>query len=158
MENKKRVVIAGLGKLGTVLRKELKGSMGNNLKIIKVEKASESAITGANIVFLSLPSKSVIKVLGQMKEWLETGCVVSNLGKTRQDIIGKAKNLLGEKASFLDSYPLVDLKKTSSLKGQYWCLSAPLQTPNEQVLRQLIVGMGAHIIIIHPQIHDYLVE
>lgn len=161
MDKKNKIVVIGSDKLGEVLKNELSRSANQQVEIILIKKPFRGAVANADIVFLNYPSKLITKTLRQIKNWLKPGCVISDLREKKEEITIEAEKILRNGVSgvsFVGGLPLVDPKEVSSFQGKYWCLSSPLQTPNEQVLGQLIIGMGAHIMIIHPQIHDFLVD
>ena len=156
--DKNKIVVIGSDKLGEVLKNELSRSANQQVEIIMIDKPFKWAVADADIVFLNYPSRLITKTLRQIKNWLKPGCVISDLSEKKEEITIEAEKILRNGVSFVGSLPLVDPKDVFSFHGKYWCLSSPLQTPNEQVLGQLIIGMGARIIIIHPQIHDFLVD
>lgn len=123
--NSSNVTIIGMGLIGTSLGLALKKSGNKDLKITGHDKdhghtrtaakmgAIDTAeanlpksVSNAGLVIIATPVIAIKEVMGQIAPYLPEGCLVTDTGSTKQDILGWADATLPKTVEFVGGHPM----------------------------------------------------
>lgn len=179
----KQVTIVGLGLIGTSLGLALKGLktpprvVGNDrqydaathaskLKAVdKVERNLQDAVSGSDLVIVATPVSVIPAVLEAAGPALAEGCVVTDTGSTKREIVRRASELLPTTVSFVGGHPMtgkstsgVDQPDASIFAHAVYCLTPTGSTPPEAVdtVAAMVQQIGASPYFLDPAEHDGL--
>jgi prephenate dehydrogenase len=175
-----RIAIIGTGFLGTSIGLALKARRGN-LEIVghdrdygragearklgaldRAEWNLPAALEGAAMVIVATPIGALEKLFGQLAEFVEPGCVVTDTASLKSPVLAWADGKLGARASFVGGHPIVsdpdaERKPSATLfQDRTYCVVPPLNASNEavdQVIR-LTQVLGAQPMFLDPVEHD----
>ncbi|HEX9017134.1 MAG TPA: prephenate dehydrogenase/arogenate dehydrogenase family protein [Chloroflexota bacterium] len=180
----KQVTIVGLGLIGASLGlalKQLKNPprvIGNDTQydtatraskvkaVDRVERYLPDAVVGSDVVVVATPISEVAQVLQAVAGSLEPGCVVTDTGSTKREIVRGAAEILPSNVSFVGGHPMtgratagVDDPSASLFRDTVYCLTPTAATPEEDVARvaSMIADIGAQAYFLDPEEHDGLV-
>jgi len=121
-------------------------------------------VKGADIVVLATPVRTIILLIDRIGPWLREGCLLMDLGSTKQQVIVAMEDLppgvepvgghpmCGKELSGLEA------AEPSLYEGATFVLT-PLQrtSPDSLALAQeLVRAVGAHPLVLEPRQHDWL--
>jgi prephenate dehydrogenase len=119
----KKITIIGVGLIGGSLGLALKEKKPN-FKIVGIDKQEiiekaiargaidegtvnlEKGIKEADIVIIATPVKTIINLLTQINPFLKKGCIVTDTGSTKQQIVRKANKVLSKDIFFIGGHPM----------------------------------------------------
>lgn len=124
------------------------------------------AVSGSDLILLAPP-------VGQMKQLCETiapavkpGAIVTDAGSTKAQIVTECAPIFaGSKAHFIGGHPMagseqtgVESSKGELFEGATWILTPTDDTPPAPLarLQALVEAIGAHPLLLEPQLHDEL--
>jgi prephenate dehydrogenase len=180
-----RIAIIGLGLIGGSLGLALKRAKVAEIEIVglarhaetaqkalalgaidKAETELSSAVKDAHLVIIATPLMVIKDVLQQLADCLPSGCIVTDTGSTKVQVIAWAQALLPSRIDFIGGHPMTG-KETSGLghaeaglfQGCVYCLSETPNTSPEaiQLVIRLVELIGAKPLLITPAEHDRLV-
>jgi prephenate dehydrogenase len=180
----KQVTIVGLGMIGASLGLALKtlqpaprvvghdikydaARRASNLKAVDaVERNLETAISGSDMVVLATPIGAILELLETIPTFLRPGCLVTDVGSTKREIVRRAQQLLPPGVDFVGGHPMtgkatsgVDQPDQSLFRGTVYCLTPSATTSPQSVSRlaALVERLGATPYFADPEEHDGLV-
>ncbi len=124
----KKITLIGVGLIGGSLGLALKENR-SNFKIIGVDKKEiiekaitrgaidegtvnlEEGIKEADIIIIATPVKTILDILTQINPFLKKGCLVTDTGSTKQQIVQKANKGLSEDVFFIGGHPMAGSEK-----------------------------------------------
>jgi prephenate dehydrogenase len=179
----KRITIIGLGLIGGSLGLSLK--LNNpSLKITGIDKKViikkaltcgaidqgttdlQEGIKNADIVIIATPVKVILSLLAKIKPFLKGGCLITDTGSTKTDIMSRAEKLFSDKSDkidFIGGHPMAGLEKggIDCARADLFKNKPYLVIPAEKKgvsahlkLSHLINSIGAKEIIIGFEEHD----
>lgn len=119
----KKITIIGVGLIGGSLGLALKEKKPD-FKIVGIDKQKiiekaiargaidegtvnlEEGIKDADIVIIATPVKTILKLLTQINPFLKRGCLVTDTGSTKQQIVQKANKVLSKDIFFIGGHPM----------------------------------------------------
>ena len=119
----KKITIIGVGLIGGSIGLALKEKKPN-FKIIGIDKQEiikkatargaidegtvnlEEGIEEADIVIIATPVKTILDLLPQINPFLKKGCLVTDTGSTKQQIVQKANKVLSKDVFFIGGHPM----------------------------------------------------
>ena len=122
----KKITIIGVGLIGGSLGLALK-EKNSNFKIVGIDKQKiiEKAITrGAidegtvnikegiketDIIIIATPVKTILNILAQINPFLKKGCLITDTGSTKQQIVQNANKVLSKDVFFIGGHPMAGL-------------------------------------------------
>lgn len=177
----KRVTIVGVGLMGGSLGMAIKKhnlarevvGLANRqsalLEAIKM-KAIDVALTdipkairNSDLVVLATPVDSIIKLLPVINPHLKRGCIVTDLGSTKAEIIDSAQSILTHSSFFVGSHPLVGSEKKGinfareDLFEHSQCIMTPTKETNQvakEKVKHFWTKVGAKVEFMLPEEHD----
>ena len=175
-----RVTIIGTGYIGASIGLGLKAQnpgleiVGHDREYSKAGEAKKigaldradwnlpSALEGAGLVIIATPLAAVERLLSQIGEFLEPGCVVTDTAMLKAPVLGWADRFLSSRASFVGGHPILrrgtlDLKPAAAtFQGGTYCVVPALNAPDEavdQVIRLARV-LGSEPLFLDAVEHD----
>jgi len=180
----KKITLIGVGLIGGSLGLALKENR-SNFKIIGVDKKEiiekaitrgaidegtvnlEEGIKEADIIIIATPVKTILDILTQINPFLKKGCLVTDTGSTKQQIVQKANKVLSEDVFFIGGHPMAGSEKYgiesafSHLFRNKTYILTPTPKSNLGALKKislLIKMIGAKELILDPLEHDRIVS
>lgn len=122
-------------------------------------------VTGAELVILCTPIGQFEPLLRTIAPALPPGCIVTDVGSTKTQVVATAERILPKTVHFIGSHPMAGSEKTgvefsrADLYERALCLVTP--TPRSAVsavrfVRAFWTALGARTVTIDPQRHDEL--
>ncbi len=179
-----QVTIVGLGLIGASLGLALKqlknpprvvghdlqydaATRASKLKAVdKVERYLPDAVVGSDLVIVATPVGAIPDLFARMAESLSEGCVVTDTGSTKREILLKAQELLPSRVAFVGGHPMtgrqtsgVDAPKASLFQNSVYCLVPSPTAPTDAVdtMVKLVQQIGASAYFVDAAEHDGLV-
>lgn len=119
----KKITIIGVGLIGGSLGLALKEKKPD-FKIVGIDKQEiikkaiargaidegtvnlEEGTKKADIVIIATPVKTILNILTQINTFLKKGCIVTDTGSTKQQIVLKANKVLSKDIFFIGGHPM----------------------------------------------------
>ena len=179
----KKITIIGVGLIGGSLGLALKEKKPD-FKIIGIDKQEiiekaiirgaidegtinlKEGIKEADVVILATPVKIILDLLPQINPFLKKGCLVTDTGSTKTQIVKKANKVLSKDIHFIGGHPMAGSEKygINSANTHLFLDKTYILTPsNKSNLATLekifsIIGMiGAKRLILDPFEHDKII-
>lgn len=183
----KKAAIIGLGLVGGSIAKALKerapeieltgvdlperlalpGQSGLFTSLHEPAKGA-AAVRGAEVVFLCTPLATHQELLPLLQRDADPGAVVTDVSGLKRETCRTAREIFepGRTASFIGGHPLAGKERAgfanadgNLFRGHPWILTPASDAPTEKIalLRELIEGMGAEVILMGPAEHDELI-
>ena len=179
----KKTTIIGVGLIGGSFGLALKEKKPN-FKIVGVDKTEiikkaiarraidegtvnlEEGIKEADIVIIATPVKTILNILTQIDPFLKKGCLVTDTGSTKGQIVERANKVLSKDVFFIGGHPMAGSEKygieeaDSHLFQDKTYILTPTNKSNLVPLKKmllLIKMINANILILNPLEHDKIV-
>jgi len=179
----KKITIIGVGLIGGSLGLALKEKKPN-FKIIGIDKQEviekaiargaidegtvnlEEGTKEADIVIIATPVKTILNLLTQINPFLKKGCIVTDTGSTKQQILQKANKVLSKDIFFIGGHPMAGSEECGIesacpyLFHNKTYILTPTHKNNLVALEKislLIKMIGAKKLILDPLEHDRIV-
>lgn len=123
----------------------------------------ESAARGANLVFLATPASSIVETFERIRDSLEDGAIVSDLGSAKLGVTETIESDLPPRIHYVGGHPMtgseqsgVESAREDLYSGAYYILTPTPNTDAEAFrrLHGLLTDLGARVISIDPESHD----
>lgn len=121
----------------------------------------------ADFIFLCVPVGQLEHYLLRLSELpLKKGCIISDVGSTKQPITSLAENIHWNGAYFIGGHPMAGSERSGItaasavlFENAYYVLSPAIDVPEEayRSLEQLLQFTGAQIVRVEPAMHDDIV-
>ena len=177
-----KVAVIGVGLIGGSFGLALKaakrcahvagvGRGGANLKLALERGAIDSiasdlaaAVHDADLVLLAIPVAQFSGSMPAIAKSLKPGCILTDAGSTKRDVIAAARAALGENISqFVPAHPIAGAEKSGAgaasadlFKGKRVVLTPLSENPPEsiRILQETWVALGARTSSMLPEEHD----
>ncbi|SDC46195.1 prephenate dehydrogenase [Melghirimyces thermohalophilus] len=128
----------------------------------------ESAVQGAEYIFLAVPVGTAPRLLDRLAELpLQTGCIISDVGSTKEEIVNYAEGFSQLGGTFIGGHPMagshrsgVQAAQSLLFENAYYVLTPLPETPLAEVQRLsglLERATRARLVIMAPEHHDRVV-
>lgn len=179
----KRIAIIGLGVIGASLGMALQAArpdlevLGMDTDSGTVIKAMERAaicrplliddLVDCEVVIIATPLSIIPQVLGQIRDKLSPGTIVTDVGSVKSWVMQKYEEILTPDTIYIGGHPLAgsDLSGITGadrylLQNAVYVLTPSVSTPVEKVkiLEELLAETGAHIMVLSAAEHDAMVS
>jgi prephenate dehydrogenase len=178
-----KISIIGVGLIGGSLGLALK-EKHLNFKIVGIDKQKiiekaiargaidegtvnlEEGIKEADIIIIATPVKTILNILTQIAPFLKKGCLVTDTGSIKQQIVQKANEALSKDIFFIGGHPMAGSEKYGiksadpHLFHNKTYILTPTPKSNLRALEKvtlLIKMIGAKELILDPLEHDRIV-
>ncbi len=177
----RRVAIVGVGMMGASLGIAIK-KKGLAAKVIGVGRHETSlreaislgaidessidlkkGVFGADLIILAAPVGGILDILDVLGSELKRGCIITDLGSTKLQIVERADKCLHHSVLFVGSHPLVGSEKKGPTyaNGQLYdggtCIMTPTDKTNrlaKDKIRQFWSQLGMQVKVMTPVEHD----
>jgi prephenate dehydrogenase len=180
----KQVTIVGLGMIGSSLGLALRqlktaprvighdnqydaAARAQKLKAVdRVERNPLDAVSGSDLVVVATPVGTIPSVLEMIAEALPDGCVVTDTGSIKEQILSRAREVLPPSVAFVGGHPMtgpatagVEGPSASLFQGAIYCVTPTVNAPPSAVsaVVAMIQAIGAEPYFVDPAEHDGLV-
>jgi prephenate dehydrogenase len=128
----------------------------------KTEWRLPNAVADADIVVLCTPVRDMKELLGDIKDHLKDGAVVTDVGSTKADIVRWADEILPASVGVGGGHPMagkaisIEGADADLFKNATWCV-APSVRANDAAVRNvlgMITALGAEAYFVDPEEHD----
>jgi len=178
-----KISIIGVGLIGGSLGLALKEKK-SNFKIVGVHKQEiiekaitrgainegtvnlEEGIKEADIIIIATPVKTILNILTKINPFLKKGCIVTDTGSTKEQIVERADKILSKDTLFIGGHPMagseeygIDSADSHLFQDKTYILT-PTHKSNLGALEKislLIKMIGANRLILDPLKHDRIV-
>lgn len=179
----KKITIIGVGLIGGSLGLTLKEKKPN-FKIVGIDKLEiiekaitrgaidegtinlEKGIKESDVVIIATPVKTILNLLPQINPFLKKGCLVTDTGSTKGQIVERANEVLSKDIFFIGGHPMagsekcgIDSADPHLFQDKIYILT-PTKKSNLVALEKiflLIKMIGAKRLILDPLEHDRIV-
>jgi len=126
--------------------------------------SAETAVDGADLVFLAPPTESIIPLLSFVAPAIPKSAVVTDVGSTKSRIVKQAEEILG--GQFVGGHPMAGLEESgitaaspTLFQGAAWILTPTNGTSGEtlQAVQSVVSRIGARPRLCDPETHDRIV-
>jgi len=179
----KKITIIGVGLIGGSLGLALKEKKAN-FKIVGIDKQEiiekaiargaidegtvnlKEGIEEADIVIIATPVKTILNLLTQINPFLKKGCIVTDTGSTKQQIVRKANKVLSKDIFFIAGHPMAGSEKygIDSANSHLFQDKTYILTPTKksnliaiEKISSLIKMIGGKRLILNSLEHDRIV-
>jgi prephenate dehydrogenase len=123
----------------------------------------ELAAGGADLLFLATPTSSIVEAYVNVRDVLEKGAIVSDLGSAKLGVTAAIEADLPTGVHYVGGHPMtgseqsgVESARSDLYSGAYYILTPTENTHAKafQRLHGLITDLGARVISIDPETHD----
>ncbi len=180
----KKITIIGVGlmggSLGLAIKKsriarevvgmsQKKSSLDNALQIQAIDTACtevEEAVQNADMVILATPVETIIKMLSIINPYLKRGCVVTDIGSAKAEVVEAAERTLRYPGFFVGSHPMVGSEKKGVIHARddlfenAMCIMTPTKKTSQVAkakVKFLWSKIGANIKYLTPEEHDSII-
>lgn len=179
----RKITIIGVGLIGGSLGLALKEKKAN-FKILGIDKQEiiekaiargaidegtvnlKEGIEEADIVIIATPVKTILNLLTQINPFLKKGCIVTDTGSTKQQIVRKANKVLSKDIFFIGGHPMagseeygIDSANSHLFQDKTYILT-PTKKSNLiaiEKISSLIKMIGGKRLILNSLEHDRIV-
>jgi len=180
----RKITIIGIGLIGGSLGLALK-EKNPNFKIVGIDKQEiiekaiarsaidegtenlEEGIKEADIIIIATPIKTILNILTQINPFLKKGCIITDTGSTKKQIVERAEKVLSKDIFFIGGHPMAGSEKygidsaNSHLFQEKTYILTPTKKSDSAALEKiflLIKMVGANKLILDPLEHDRIVS
>lgn len=178
-----KITIIGVGLIGGSLGLALKEKKPN-FKIVGIDKQKiiekaiargaidegtanlKEGIKEADIVIIATPVKTILNILTQINPFLKKGCLVTDTGSTKGQIVESADKVLSKDIFFIGGHPMAGSEECGieSANPHLFQNKTYILTPTKksnliaiEKIFSLIKMIGANKLILNPLEHDRIV-
>jgi prephenate dehydrogenase len=159
-ENKPNFKIAGIDKQKIIEKAIARGAIDEGTVNL------EEGIKEADIVIIATPVKTILNILTQIDPFLKRGCLVTDTGSTKGQIVERANKVLSKDVFFIGGHPMAGSEKCgieeadSHLFQDRTYILTPTKKSNLIAIEKifsLIKMIDANRLILDPLEHDKIV-
>ncbi len=180
-----RVVIIGLGLIGGSIGLALKQTNEPGWEVVgylrrseavsdvlklgvvdRVEMDLEHAVDGAELVIIATPVLAIREVLAHIAHCLSPGCIVTDTGSTKLEVMRWAEDLLPPTVYFVGGHPMagkeihgIQAAEAGLFQGCIYCITSVRKTPPWVVDKvvNMVKQLGSEPFFVDAHEHDDLV-
>jgi len=182
-ENINRVVIAGVGMIGGSVGLSLKrvgfkgkiiglGRRWSSLKraidagaVDSVSMDFDEALKDADLLVIGTPVNTITEIVKEAIKYTPKGCIITDVGSTKK-LVNEIEKLMPDGVYFVGAHPMAGSHKTgvdsadAHLFEKSTCIITPTESTNSEAkdtVSEMWRMIGAHVYIMSPEEHDFLV-
>ena len=177
----KKVLIIGCGLIGSSILRAinskklskktfvLEKSKKNISKIKKIKsncefiKSINSEISDVDLVIICTPMSQYKKIIQRLNKSLKAGCLITDVGSTKQNIIKLKNKILNKKLYWILSHPIAGSEVSGPEYGNKnlflnkWCVIIKEKKQNSKkinLLKKFWKKIGSKVVLMNPINHD----
>lgn len=178
-----KMVMAGVGLICGSLALDLRrkklvkeivgyGRSGRNLRLAKKKGIIDSYFLheddfpdDADFLMMGTPVETIVPLTKAFLPKLRAGCVISDVGSVKGEIVRGMERLLPKNISFVAGHPIAGSEQWGAQAArpdlfiQHRCILTPTKKTNKQALKKVETlwrKVGAHVERMPPDVHDYV--
>lgn len=118
---------------------------------------------GVDLVILGTPVQATVSLAASFLPGLEPGCLISDVGSVKAEIVRDMEKLLPSQMSFVGAHPIAGSEQwgaqaaTAALFSGHRCILTPTRNTDQDALKKVTVfwrRIGARVEIMDPHLHD----
>lgn len=179
----KKITIIGVGLMGGSLGMAIKkrklarevigvsqkqSSLVEAIKLKAIDRGEtnlQKAVKNADLVILATPVELIIKLIKTINPYLRRGCLVTDIGSAKLEVVETAQKKLSNPGFFVGSHPLVGSEKRgvgfadADLYEQSECIITPTKHTSRSArdrIRNFWSKIGCHVKSMSPEEHDQI--
>ncbi|MFC1493123.1 prephenate dehydrogenase [candidate division KSB1 bacterium] len=154
--------IAGISRSDASFRAAEQGLIDKAYSYSDLNKGIEDA----DLVVLALPIMKIVRIIPEVIDLVKPGCVITDVGSTKTDIIRTANENLKDEVYFIGGHPMAGSEKTGFEAGsddlfvnRPYAIVGSDNAPDERIsdYRKMVEGIGARPVMIDARSHDRIV-
>ena len=177
----KKVLIIGCGLIGSSILRAinskklskktfvLEKSKTNISKIKKIKsnckfiKSINKEISDVDLVIICTPMSQYKKIIQRLNKSLKAGCLITDVGSTKQNIIKLKNKILNKKFNWISSHPITGSEVSGPEYGNKnlflnkWCVIIKEKKQNlkkTNLLKKFWKKIGSKVVLMNPVNHD----
>ena len=177
----KKVLIIGCGLIGSSILRAinskklskktfvLEKSKSNISKIKKIKsnckfiKSLNNEISDVDLVVICTPMSQYKKIIEKLNKSLQVGCLITDVGSTKQNMIKLKNNILNKKFNWISSHPITGSEVSGPEYGNKnlflnkWCVIIKEKKQNlkkTNLIKKFWKKIGSKIILMNAVNHD----
>ena len=177
----KKVLIIGCGLIGSSILRAihskklskktfvLEKSKKNISKIKKIKsnckfiKSMNKEISDVDLVIICTPMSQYKKIIQRLNKSLKAGCLITDVGSTKQNIIKLKNKILNKKLYWILSHPIAGSEVSGPEYGNKnlflnkWCIIIKEKKQNSKkinLLKKFWKKIGSKVVLMNPVNHD----
>ena len=181
----KKICIIGCGLIGSSLARAIKKnnlaekivssnrSDAVNKKVIELKIVDDSSsdtkkmADGSDLVVIATPLSSYEDVISKIKNSLNSGVILTDVGSVKENIINLVEKNIPENISWIPSHPIAGTEESgpeagfSELFQNRWCILTPSKKAKEKdinLLQTFWEKVGSKVDIMEAKQHDYILS
>jgi len=181
----KKICIIGCGLIGSSLARAIKKnnlaekivssnrSEAVNKKVIELKIVDDSSsdtkkmADGSDLVVIATPLSSYEDVISKIKNSLNDGAILTDVGSVKENIINLIEKNIPESISWIASHPIAGTEESgpeagfSELFQNRWCILTPSKKAKEKdinLLKTFWEKVGSKVDIMQAKQHDYILS
>jgi prephenate dehydrogenase len=118
-----------------------------------------------DFLMMGTPVETIVPLTKAFLPKLRAGCVISDVGSVKGEIVRGMERLLPKKVSFVAAHPIAGSEQWGAQAArldlfiQHRCILTPTKKTNKQALKKvetLWKKVGANVERMHPDVHDHV--
>ncbi len=123
----------------------------------------QKGVANADLVVLAAPVQAIIQQFSLINPHLKRGCLVTDMGSVKADIVERAESVLSAPGMFVGSHPLAGSEKkgvehaTADLFANARCIMTPTAKTSpvaKEKIKFLWTKLGCQVEVLAPEDHD----
>ena len=125
-----------------------------------------AGVAAADLIVLAVPVGQITTVLSEIVPFVRAESIITDVGSVKKEIVTRAERLMPRRAHFVGGHPMTGSERTGVenadpylFESAYYVLTPTRSThPGAlEVMQRLVQAIGARLIILSPEEHDFLV-
>lgn len=130
-----------------------------------LDSADDARLRNCDYIFLCTPVADAVRYMAKIRPFMKPGCILTDVGSTKAEI-HHAAQALGLTDCFIGGHPMAGSEKSGYaystdhlVENAYYVLTPAPGVSDEQVraFRRLIASLGAIVLVLDYDRHDYVV-
>ena len=145
-------------------------SINRAIKLKTIDRGTlnlREGVKDADIVILATPVLTIPKLAKKIKNFLKTGCVVTDVGSVKSYVVKELGKVLPRGVHFVGGHPMAGSEKRGVEKARNdlfkdsICILTKTEKTNVKslkIIKALWLALGAKVVILPPGLHDRIVS
>ncbi|MCG0278007.1 MAG: prephenate dehydrogenase [Thermanaeromonas sp.] len=134
--------------------------------ISRPASSPQEAVQGAELVILAVPVGVLPLVAGQIAPHLSPQAIVTDTGSTKAQVVRELESIFPPSVTYIGGHPMTGSERSGIgaadrylLENAVYVLTPTSKTPEEPLnrLKNVLTAVGARVIFLSPEKHDWVV-
>ncbi len=126
-------------------------------------RSAQEAVRDADVVVLAVPVLAIQKLLGEIKDHVRPGAVITDTGSSKTEIMRTAREALAQHPGFVAGHPMAgktdfgpDAADPDLFEGARWVIAPSVNASEEAIatVTNLVEALGAKPVMMDAEEHD----